>query len=137
MLKIVIVDDENDALEALEWKLNRYVDNVEITKCISSIESIDVINNTKPDIVFLDIQMPEMDGFTMIEKVQAALDKVRGRLQADGGDAELVEVTADGIVKVKLTGACHGCPMSQITLKQGIEKMIKADVPEVVSVESV
>jgi Fe-S cluster biogenesis protein NfuA len=73
----------------------------------------------------------------MIERVQAALDKVRGRLQADGGDAELVEVTADGIVKVKLTGACHGCPMSQITLKQGIEKMIMAEVPEVKSVESV
>ena len=73
----------------------------------------------------------------MNEKVQAALDKVRGRFHADGGDAELVEVTADGIVKVKLTGACHGCPMSQITLKQGIEKMIMAEVPEVKSVESV
>jgi Fe-S cluster biogenesis protein NfuA len=73
----------------------------------------------------------------MIEKVQAALDKVRGRLQADGGDVELVEVTDDGTVMVKLTGACHGCPMSQITLKQGIEKALMAEVPEVKSVESV
>jgi Fe-S cluster biogenesis protein NfuA len=73
----------------------------------------------------------------MIEKVQAALEKVRGRLQADGGDVELVEVTDDGIVKVRLTGACHGCPMSQITLKQGIEKALMAEVPEVKSVESV
>lgn len=69
MLKVVIVDDENDALEALEWKLNRYVDEVEITKCNSPIESIDVINNTNPDVVFLDIQMPEMDGFTLLENL--------------------------------------------------------------------
>ena len=70
-------------------------------------------------------------------KVQAALDKIRGNLQADGGDAELVEVTADGIVKVRLTGACHGCPMSQMTLKRGIENVIKNDVPEVTSVVAV
>ena len=70
-------------------------------------------------------------------KVQAALDKVRVNLQADGGDAELVEVTPDGVVKVRLTGACHGCPMSQMTLKRGIENVIKADVPEVRSVEAV
>ena len=69
MLKIVIVDDENDALEALEWKLNRYIENVEIIKCLSPIESIDIINETKPDIVFLDIQMPEMDGFTLLENL--------------------------------------------------------------------
>ncbi|MCF6278815.1 MAG: LytTR family DNA-binding domain-containing protein [Flavobacteriaceae bacterium] len=69
MLKIVIVDDENDALEALEWKLNRYIDNVEVIKCISPVESIDIINNTNPDIVFLDIQMPEMDGFTLLENL--------------------------------------------------------------------
>jgi Fe-S cluster biogenesis protein NfuA len=70
-------------------------------------------------------------------KVQAALDKVRVNLQADGGDAELVEVTPDGVVKVRLTGACHGCPMSQMTLKRGIENVIKADVPEAKSVEVV
>ncbi len=69
MLKIVIVDDENDALEALEWKLNRYIDNVEIIKCISPLKSIDIINKTEPDIVFLDIQMPEMDGFTLLENL--------------------------------------------------------------------
>ncbi|PCJ17178.1 MAG: hypothetical protein COB02_14115 [Candidatus Cloacimonadota bacterium] len=69
-LKILLVDDELDALEALEWKLNNYIDNVEITKCSSPIKAIEIINNQKPDVVFLDIQMPEMDGFTMIEKVK-------------------------------------------------------------------
>lgn len=73
----------------------------------------------------------------MQEKVQAALDKVRVRLQADGGDAELVEITPEGVVKVRLKGACHGCPMSQMTLKNGIERFLKAEVPEVTSVESV
>ncbi|AOW21133.1 LytR/AlgR family response regulator transcription factor [Urechidicola croceus] len=69
MLKIVIVDDENDALEALEWKLNRYIENVEVIKCNSPIESIDIINKELPDVVFLDIQMPEMDGFTLLENL--------------------------------------------------------------------
>ena len=73
----------------------------------------------------------------MKDRVQAALDKVRVHLQADGGDAELVEVTPEGIVKVRLQGACHGCPMSQMTLKRGIETAIKAEVPEVQSVEAV
>ncbi|SDW06703.1 two component transcriptional regulator, LytTR family [Lutibacter oricola] len=70
MLQILLVDDENDALEALEWKLNNYIDNVEITKCNSPIKAIDIINKNEPDVVFLDIQMPEMDGFTMIEKLE-------------------------------------------------------------------
>jgi Fe-S cluster biogenesis protein NfuA len=52
-------------------------------------------------------------------------------LQADGGDVELVDVSEDGIVKVKLTGACQGCPMSQMTLKMGIEKMIKQQIPNI------
>lgn len=69
MLKIVIVDDENDALEALEWKLNRYIEDVEVIMCNSPIKSIDIINTQKPDIVFLDIQMPEMDGFTLLENL--------------------------------------------------------------------
>lgn len=73
----------------------------------------------------------------MKEKVEAALKKVRPSLQADGGDVELVEVTADGIVKVKLTGACGCCPMSQMTLKMGIEEVIKKEVPGVKGVESV
>lgn len=73
----------------------------------------------------------------MKEKVESALSKVRPSLQADGGDVELVEVTSDGIVKVKLTGACGGCPMAQMTLKMGIEKFLKNEIPEVKCVESV
>ena len=67
----------------------------------------------------------------MKEKVETALSKIRPSLQADGGNVELVEVTPDGVVKVKLVGACAGCPMSQMTLKMGIEKLLKQEVPEV------
>ncbi len=73
----------------------------------------------------------------MIEKVQAVLDQVRPMLQRDGGDVELVEVTADGIVKVKLQGACGSCPMSTMTLKMGIEQAIKEQIPEIVEVQQV
>ena len=73
----------------------------------------------------------------MKEKVQAALDRVRKNLQADGGDAQLVDVTPEGVVKVRLQGACKGCPMSQMTLKRGIEATIMSEVPEVVRVEAV
>lgn len=73
----------------------------------------------------------------MKEKVQAALDKVRPSLQADGGDVQLVDVTPEGIVQVKLQGSCAGCPMSQMTLKNGIERFLKNEIPEVLSVESV
>ena len=73
----------------------------------------------------------------MKEKVEAALAKIRPMLVADGGNVELVEVSEDGIVKVKLTGACGGCPMSQMTLKMGIERVLKQEVPEVKTVESV
>ena len=72
----------------------------------------------------------------MEERVKEALDQVRPGLQADGGDVELVEVRDDGVVRVKLTGHCAGCPMSQITLKQGIEAYLKEQVPEVTSVEA-
>jgi Fe-S cluster biogenesis protein NfuA len=72
----------------------------------------------------------------MIEKIEAALKEIRPSLQADGGDVEFVSVE-NGIVKVRLTGACGGCPMSQMTLKQGIEKFVKKTVPEVLSVEAV
>ena len=72
----------------------------------------------------------------MQEKVQAALDQIRPMLQADGGDVELVEVDG-GTVKVKLTGACGGCPMAAMTLKNGIETRLKELVPEVETVESV
>jgi len=71
------------------------------------------------------------------EKVQAALNKVRPTLQRDGGDVVLIDVDDNGVVKVKLTGACKGCPMSQLTLKNGIEKLLKIEVPEVTTVESV
>jgi Fe-S cluster biogenesis protein NfuA len=73
----------------------------------------------------------------MKEKVEKALDKVRPSLQADGGDVELVKVEDNGVVKVKLTGACAGCPMSQMTLKMGIEKLLKKEVPGVTAVEAV
>jgi len=73
----------------------------------------------------------------MKERVKAALEKVRPSLKADGGDVELVEVTSDGIVKVRLTGACGGCPMSQMTLKAGIERIVKEEVPEVKEVIAV
>ena len=73
----------------------------------------------------------------MKEKIEAALNKIRPSLQADGGNVQLVEVTPDGIVKVKLTGACGGCPMSQMTLKMGIEKVIKEAVPEIKEVVAV
>ena len=72
----------------------------------------------------------------MKEQVQSALNDIRPSLQADGGDVELVDVV-DGVVKVRLTGACGGCPMSQMTLKQGIETYVKKKIPEIVSVESV
>jgi Fe-S cluster biogenesis protein NfuA len=72
----------------------------------------------------------------MREDVEKALQKIRPALQADGGDIELIDVV-DGIVKVKLTGACAGCPMSQMTLKRGVERVLKEQVPEVKSVESV
>ena len=72
----------------------------------------------------------------MKEKVEAALAKIRPALQADGGDVELVGVD-DGVVKVSLKGACAGCPMSTITLKQGIERILKEEIPEVKEVVAV
>ncbi|HDZ76885.1 MAG TPA: NifU family protein [Candidatus Omnitrophica bacterium] len=73
----------------------------------------------------------------MKERIEAALDKIRPALQVDGGGVELVEVTPDGVVKVRLTGACGGCPMSQMTLKMGVEKAIKTEVAEVKEVVAV
>ncbi|MGW8273212.1 MAG: NifU family protein [Thermodesulfovibrionales bacterium] len=71
------------------------------------------------------------------EKVSEAIDKIRPLLQRDGGDVQVVEVTDEGVVKVKLVGACGTCPMSIMTLKNGIEARLKQDVPEVTSVVSV
>ncbi len=73
----------------------------------------------------------------MKERVEEVLNKIRPSLVADGGNVELVDVGDDGIVKVKLVGACAGCPMSQMTLKMGIEKLLKKEIPEVLEVVSV
>jgi Fe-S cluster biogenesis protein NfuA len=67
----------------------------------------------------------------MRDKVEKALEKIRPMLQADGGNVELIDVSKDGIVKLKLTGTCGCCPMSQMTLKNGVERIIKQEVPEV------
>jgi len=73
----------------------------------------------------------------MREKVEKALKEIRPALQADGGNVELVDVTEDGVVKVRLTGACGCCPMSTYTLKMGIEQKLKEAVSEVKEVEQV
>lgn len=73
---------------------------------------------------------------TFEKKVQKALDEIRPNIQADGGDIELVAIE-NGVVKVRLQGHCVGCPMSALTLKQGVETHLKRRVPEVVKVESV
>ena len=73
----------------------------------------------------------------MKEKVEAALNKVRPSLMSDGGNVELVDVGADGGGKVKLTGACGGCPMSQLTLKMGIERILKKEVPGIKEVVAI
>lgn len=72
----------------------------------------------------------------MKDKVQKAIDKIRPSLQADGGGIELVDVDEKGVVKVRLTGACHGCPMAQMTLKNGVEQFLKKEIPEVTAVVS-
>ncbi len=72
----------------------------------------------------------------MREKVESALEDIRPFLQADGGDVELVDISSDGIVKVRLTGACGGCPMSDMTLKMGVERQLKKRVAEVKEVVS-
>ncbi|MFP4014175.1 MAG: NifU family protein [Chitinispirillaceae bacterium] len=73
----------------------------------------------------------------MKEQVQQAIDEIRPNLQADGGDIELVEITEDNVVMVRLRGACAGCPGAQMTLKMGVERYLKKKIPEVKSVESV
>jgi Fe-S cluster biogenesis protein NfuA len=72
----------------------------------------------------------------MKERVEEALRKIRPALQRDGGDVELVEVEGD-VVKIRLTGACGGCPMSQMTLKMGIERILKKEIPEIREVVAV
>ncbi len=69
MLKLLLIDDEVDALEVLEWKLKKYVSNIEVTMCSSAIKALKICEDLKPDIVFLDIQMPEMNGFSFLENL--------------------------------------------------------------------
>jgi Fe-S cluster biogenesis protein NfuA len=93
----------------------------------------------KPGLVLLII-INDLEGehnVELKEKVEQSLNKVRPALQADGGDVKLLEVTDDGIVRLSLTGACAGCPMSTMTLKMGIERKLMEDIPEVKAVESV
>jgi Fe-S cluster biogenesis protein NfuA len=71
------------------------------------------------------------------EKVEVALGAIRPRLQADGGDVELVDVDSEGIVSVRLAGACRGCPGATMTLKMGIERILRQQIPEVKSVVAV
>jgi Fe-S cluster biogenesis protein NfuA len=71
------------------------------------------------------------------ENVRKVLAQVRPTLQRDGGDVEFVDLDADMVVKVRLTGACKGCPMSRITLKEGIEKFVKSEIPSIRAVEAV
>jgi Fe-S cluster biogenesis protein NfuA len=74
---------------------------------------------------------------TTKEKVITTLERIKPSLQADGGDVTLIDVSPDGVVKVKLTGACRGCAMSQMTLKMGIERALRQEVPEVKKVVGV
>jgi Fe-S cluster biogenesis protein NfuA len=73
----------------------------------------------------------------MQDRIESALNKIRPQLQADGGDVELVGVTDANIVQLRLQGACAGCPMSQMTLKNGIERVLKQEIPEIKGVEAV
>jgi Fe-S cluster biogenesis protein NfuA len=71
------------------------------------------------------------------QKVQEVIDLIRPAVQADGGDIELVDVTGEGVVRIRFHGACHGCPSSTMTLQMGIERNLRQQVPEVTSVEPV
>ena len=87
-------------------------------------------------------QKPNDDAITVTnvdetkKRVEAALNKVRPALQADGGDAEIVDISARGVVTLQLVGACGGCAMSMMTLKNGIERIIRMEVPEITAVEA-
>jgi Fe-S cluster biogenesis protein NfuA len=81
--------------------------------------------------------LPEERGIPVKEKIQAVLDEIRPSLKADGGDIELVDVSEDGVVKVKLTGSCGGCPFALMTLRGGIERILKQEVPQVKEVQAI
>jgi Fe-S cluster biogenesis protein NfuA len=72
-----------------------------------------------------------------IDKIEEVLDRIRPSIQADGGNVELVNVREDNVIEVRLTGACHGCPMATLTLKAGIERILKEEIPEIAEVISV
>jgi Fe-S cluster biogenesis protein NfuA len=86
---------------------------------------------------YTDYLIRDKENDSMKEQVQEVLELVRPALQADGGDVELVDVTDDGIVSVRLTGACGSCPMSTMTLKMGIERTLRDKIPEVKEVVQV
>ena len=73
----------------------------------------------------------------MREQVEQVLERIRPALQADGGDVELVEITTDGVVKLRLQGSCIGCPSSTMTLQMGIERALKNEIPQIARVEAV
>lgn len=81
--------------------------------------------------------MTDNTSVSLRDRVQATLDLIRPNLQADGGDVELLNITDDGTVQVRLQGACHGCPMAAMTLQMGIERLLKKEVPEVKAVENI
>ncbi|POY37038.1 hypothetical protein C3K47_08245 [Solitalea longa] len=78
-----------------------------------------------------------MSNAELLSKVERALDQIRPYLEADGGNVEVLEVTDDSILKLKLLGSCGSCPMSIMTLKAGLEQAVKREVPEIVAVEAV
>ena len=79
----------------------------------------------------------ETGNTTIREKVEQSLVSIRPYLRADGGDVELVDVNDEGVVSVRLTGACHGCPHARMTLQRGVERVLKRQVPEIQRVEAV
>jgi Fe-S cluster biogenesis protein NfuA len=79
-------------------------------------------------------ETPEQQDGSVKERVSAVIDRIRTAIQSDGGDIELIDVTDDGVVQVRLHGACVGCPSAQMTLKMGVERNLKAMVPEVTEV---
>ncbi|MFS8665897.1 MAG: NifU family protein [Limnochordales bacterium] len=81
--------------------------------------------------------MPVSEVNAIRERVESALERIRPAVQMDGGDVQLVDVTEDGVVTVQMMGACGGCPMSMLTLKAGIERIIKSQVPEVTEIVAV
>lgn len=81
--------------------------------------------------------MTEQTKVDLRKRVEEVLNMVRPNLQSDGGDIELLDITDEGIVQVRLQGACHGCPMASMTLQMGIERILRKEIPEVTGVENV